>query len=256
MARTPCAADVVMDTRHALTPTKRGCKAATQTPQSPPGPRLGDAVIEDRHLFSGHHGPVSHPSTSPSSCRPAASLELSAERCWQDDACRTCFSPKKEKPDPGRDPRRRHGELRHAPTRAARSIPTRMCGGPHFRPRGRSSRSASARAHSRADVPAFTSGGSDQQSRSASSRGAGERTACIWGQNARKSGANVLLLSTSRPTTLTPRRSPALEAALEDFAGCAIVIKPRPHVPRPPRDPHPSPSRATATSSGSRALRR
>ena len=53
-----------------------------------------------------------------------------------------------------------------------------------------------------------------------------------------RSGGNVLLLD--EPTNdLDVDTLRALEEALLDFAGCAVVITPRPLVPRPRRDAHP-----------------
>ena len=53
-----------------------------------------------------------------------------------------------------------------------------------------------------------------------------------------KTGANVLLLD--EPTNdIDVNTMRALEEALENFAGCAVVISPRPLVPRPHRDAHP-----------------
>ncbi len=53
-----------------------------------------------------------------------------------------------------------------------------------------------------------------------------------------KSGGNLLLLD--EPTNdLDVDTLRALEEALLDFAGCAVVITPRPVVSRPHRDAHP-----------------
>ena len=53
-----------------------------------------------------------------------------------------------------------------------------------------------------------------------------------------RSGGNVLLLD--EPTNdLDVDTLRALEEALLDFAGCAVVVTPRPLVPRPRRDAHP-----------------
>ena len=53
-----------------------------------------------------------------------------------------------------------------------------------------------------------------------------------------KTGGNVLLLD--EPTNdLDTETLAALEDALENFAGCAVIISARPHVPRPAGDAHP-----------------
>jgi ATPase subunit of ABC transporter with duplicated ATPase domains len=53
-----------------------------------------------------------------------------------------------------------------------------------------------------------------------------------------KTGGNVLLLD--EPTNdLDTETLAALEDALENFAGCAVIISPRSHVPRSPGDAHP-----------------
>ena len=53
-----------------------------------------------------------------------------------------------------------------------------------------------------------------------------------------KQGGNLLLLD--EPTNdLDVETLGSLENALLEFPGCAVVITPRPLVPRPGRDPHP-----------------
>ena len=90
--------------------------------------------------------------------------------------------------------------------------------------------------NSRAYVGAFNFKGGDQQQKVGSLSG-GQRNR-VHLAKLLKAGANVLLLD--EPTNdLDTETLAALEDALEDFAGCAVIISPRPHVPRPPRHPHP-----------------
>ena len=59
----------------------------------------------------------------------------------------------------------------------------------------------------------------------------------------------------SRPTISTTETLAALEDALENFfRRLRRHHQPRSHVPRPPRHPHCFPSRAIATSNGSKAI--
>ena len=90
--------------------------------------------------------------------------------------------------------------------------------------------------NSRQYVSWFNFRGSDQQKRVSDLSG-GERNRVHLAKLLR-SGGNVLLLD--EPTNdLDVDTLRALEEALLDFAGCAVVICARSLVPRPDRDPHP-----------------
>ena len=89
--------------------------------------------------------------------------------------------------------------------------------------------------NSRAYVASFNFKGADQQKRVKDLSG-GERNRVHLARML-KSGGNVLLLD--EPTNdLDVDTLRALEEALLEFAGCAVVISPRPLVPRPHRHPH------------------
>ena len=89
--------------------------------------------------------------------------------------------------------------------------------------------------NARAYTSAFNFRGGDQQQKVGSLSG-GQRNRVHLAKML-KSGANVLLLD--EPTNdLDTETLAALEEALEEFAGCAVIISPRPHVSRPPRHPH------------------
>ena len=105
--------------------------------------------------------------------------------------------------------------------------------------------------NARAYCSAFNFKGADQQKKVGVLSG-GERNR-VHLAKILKSGANVLLLD--EPTNdLDVDTLRALEEALEDFAGCAVIITPRPLVPRPHRDPHAGLRGRLATSNGSRAI--
>ncbi len=107
--------------------------------------------------------------------------------------------------------------------------------------------------NSRAYCGAFNFKGADQQKKVGVLSG-GERNR-VHLAKILKSGANVLLLD--EPTNdLDVDTLRALEEALEDYAGCAVIISPRPLVPRPHRHPHPRLRGRLATSNGSRAISR
>ena len=90
--------------------------------------------------------------------------------------------------------------------------------------------------NARAYCGAFNFKGSDQQKKVGVLSG-GERNR-VHLAKILKSGANVLLLD--EPTNdLDVDTLRALEEALEDYAGCAVIISPRSLVPRPHRHPHP-----------------
>jgi len=104
--------------------------------------------------------------------------------------------------------------------------------------------------NSRGYCSAFNFKGADQQKKVGTLSG-GERNRVHLAKML-KSGANVLLLD--EPTNdLDVDTLRALEEALEDFAGCAVIISHDPLVPRPHRDPHAGLRGWTAMSSGSRA---
>jgi ATPase subunit of ABC transporter with duplicated ATPase domains len=87
-----------------------------------------------------------------------------------------------------------------------------------------------AQMNSRAYCGAFNFKGGDQQKKVGLLSG-GERNR-VHMAKLLKSGGNVLLLD--EPTNdLDVETLRALEDALEDFAGCAVIISPRPVLPRP-----------------------
>ena len=89
---------------------------------------------------------------------------------------------------------------------------------------------------SRAYVGAFNFKGSDQQKKVGVLSG-GERNRVHLAKML-KTEANVILLD--EPTNdLDVDTLRALEEALIEFAGCAVIISPRPLVPRPPGDAYP-----------------
>ena len=89
--------------------------------------------------------------------------------------------------------------------------------------------------NSRAYCGAFNFKGADQQKKVGMLSG-GERNRVHLAKML-KAGANVLLLD--EPTNdLDVDTLRALEEALLDFAGCAVIISPRPLLPRPHRHPH------------------
>ena len=88
----------------------------------------------------------------------------------------------------------------------------------------------------RAYCASFNFKGSDQQKKVGDLSG-GERNRVHLAKLLRR-GGNVLLLD--EPTNdLDVDTLRALEDALDSFPGCAVVITPRPMVPRPHRHPHP-----------------
>jgi ATP-binding cassette ChvD family protein len=106
-------------------------------------------------------------------------------------------------------------------------------------------------ASTRAYVGAFNFKGADQQKNVGKLSG-GERNRVHMAKML-KEGGNVLLLD--EPTNdLDVETLGALEDAIENFAGCAVVISPRSLLPRPARRRTSSRSRATAMSNGSRAI--
>ena len=105
-------------------------------------------------------------------------------------------------------------------SRAMRSIPTRRCGR-KFPAAPTSSNSARPRCNARAYVGAFAFKGGDQQKKVGQLSG-GERNRVHLAKML-KSGANLLLLD--EPTNdLDVDTLRALESALEEFAGCAMII--------------------------------
>ena len=91
-------------------------------------------------------------------------------------------------------------------------------------------------ANTRAYCSSFNFRGGDQQQKVGNLSG-GQRNRVHLAKML-KTGGNVLLLD--EPTNdLDTETLAALEDALENFAGCAVIISPRPHVPRPAGDPHP-----------------
>ena len=89
---------------------------------------------------------------------------------------------------------------------------------------------------SRAYVSQFGFKGPDQQ-KPAGVLSGGERNRLNLALTL-KQGGNLLLLD--EPTNdLDVETLGSLENALLEFPGCAVVISPRPVVPRPRRDPHP-----------------
>ena len=120
-------------------------------------------------------------------------------------------------------------------SRATRSMTRRRSG--RRSPAGStSSRSASYETPSRSYVGRFNFKGSQQQQTIGELSG-GERNR-VHLAKVLKRGGNVLLLD--EPTNdLDIETLRALEEALLGFPGCAVVISPRPLVPRSHRDPHP-----------------
>ena len=185
----------------------------------PPGPRLGDTVIEVEHLAQGlrrpapHRGPVllAPPGRHRRRHRP--------ERRRQDHAVPDAH--RHEQPDAGTRHHRRHGASWPTSTSpATRSTPTT----PSTRrsPAGQDLIQVGNREiHGRAYVAGFNFKGSDQQKRVGDLSG-GERNRVHLAKLLR-TGGNVLLLD--EPTNdLDVDTLRALEDGLEAFPGCAVVI--------------------------------
>ena len=91
-------------------------------------------------------------------------------------------------------------------------------------------------ANTRAYCASFNFRGGDQQQKVGNLSG-GQRNRVHLAKML-KTGGNVLLLD--EPTNdLDTETLAALEDALENFGGCAVIISPRPHVPRPTGDAYP-----------------
>ena len=185
----------------------------------PPGPRLGDVVIEFDRRVEGLRRPaaVREPEL-PDAARRHRRRDR-AERRRQDHAAEADHRRGEARRRHHHDRRDGEAGLRGPEPRHAGRRQDRV-GGDHPAAR-RSSRWASARSNSRAYVAGFNFLGSDQQKKVGDLSG-GERNR-VHLAKVLKQGANVLLLD--EPTNdLDVNTLRALEEALDDFAGCALVV--------------------------------
>ena len=185
----------------------------------PPGPRLGDQVIEVKDLRKAYGDKLLIEDLTFSLPKAGHRRDHRRQRRRQDD-------PVPDDRRPGAARQRQHHDRRHRPARATstRAATTSRPTRPSTRrspAATSSSRSARASCPARAYVSSFNFKGTDQQKPVGKLSG-GERNRVHLAKLLR-SGGNVLLLD--EPTNdLDVDTLRALEAGLESFPGCAVVI--------------------------------
>ena len=202
-------------------PRRRTRKDATRELEIaiPPGPRLGDHVIEVKDLRKALRRQAAHRRPDVLAAAGRDRRDHRRQRGRQDDAV-------PDDPRPGAGRPREHHHRRHRPAELRRPG-ARRPPGRHDRCSTRSpaasssSRSATASCRRAPTSRASTSGAPTSRSASATLSG-GERNR-VHLAKLLKSGGNVLLLD--EPTNdLDVDTLRALEAGLESFPGCAVVI--------------------------------
>ena len=185
----------------------------------PPGPRLGDVVIEAQR---GAQGVRRHAADGQPDLQPAARRHRRRDRPQrrgQDDAV-----PDDHRPGQARRrdvPPRRDGEAGLRRPVARRPRPDQGALGGHLRRARHDPARQAQRERARLRRALQLLGLATSRSASTSSPAA-SATACTWRGSSRQE-ANVLLLD--EPTNdLDVNTLRALEEALENFAGCAVVI--------------------------------
>ena len=185
----------------------------------PPGPRLGDLVVEARGLRKGYGDLLLIDDLDFTLPRGGIVGVIGPNGAGKTTLFRMLVG--QEQPDAGTLRRRRDraDRLRRSVARGAERGPDRVGGdlGRRGRDRPRQADGQLTRVRARGSTSAVAT----SSRRSARSR-AGSATACTW-RSCSSRGSNLLLLD--EPTNdLDVDTLRALEGALEEFAGCVVVI--------------------------------
>ena len=186
----------------------------------PPGPRLGDQVIEVQGLRKGYGDRLLIEDLTFSLPRSGIVGIIGPNGAGKTTLFRMLVG--QEQPDGGLDRDRRHRRSSATSTRAATTLERRQDGVPGDH-RGRRGRSRSATARTR---PAPTSRASTSAAPTSRSSSARCRAASGTGSTSRScsSRAATSCSSTSRRTTSTSIRCGRSRPGLESFPGCVVVI--------------------------------